>query len=195
MLRRKILDTNSFYEDSLHWFCLSIYEWVVADAVRGVQLKFNTRGAVTAPVWIRSLLINGLRTCLSQTFLIEENKMGETWSSCREAAPLTSETCDQLWVIRMARYGAQHKWVKCLRWGGQGGGVASLRVSYSRGFTMDSVAIPAFLNMKTKTQVFFNNNYSVTRNYCAYSPAASRHWWSTIFKANRIHIKSKARLL
>lgn len=123
MLRRKILDTNSFYEDSLHWFCLSIYEWVVADAVWGVQLKFNTRGAVTAPVWIRSLLINGLRTCLSQTFLIEENKMGETWSSCREAAPLTSETCDQLWVIRMARYGAEHKWVKCPRWGGQGGGV------------------------------------------------------------------------
>lgn len=64
VLLRKILDTNSFYEDSLHWFCLSIYEWVVADAERGVQLKFNTKGAVTALVWIRSLLINGLRTCL-----------------------------------------------------------------------------------------------------------------------------------
>ena len=64
--------------------------------------------SVIALVWIRSLLINGLGTC----FLIEENKMGETWSRCREAAPLTRETCDQLWVIRdVARYGA--KWAKC----------------------------------------------------------------------------------
>ena len=55
-----------------------MYEWVVADwqmLLRGVQLKFNTKGAVTqllSESEVYSSMDSG--TC----FLIEENKMGET---------------------------------------------------------------------------------------------------------------------